>query len=147
MFADTFLQITRSFAQNISDPDRIFKSLYKLTNNQDVAVLHGDKDSTVFVMPKTAYINKLQTMIDEATANTTLQDFKFFQDFFYRHLRNKSDHLDYKKIKPSSNKPAFLYGTAKTHKFDDLDNVTIDNLKLRPIVSTCETYYYETAKA
>ena len=37
--------------------------------------------------------------------------------------------------------------TAVTHKFNDLNQVTIENQKLRPIVSTCGTYYYETAKA
>ena len=149
---------THRFAQNIyADPDRTFRTLYKLSHNQDVVVLHGDKDSTVLVMPKTAYVNKMQTMIDEGIAqgkympiniDTTLQDLKSFQDFLYRHFRNKNDtNLDYKKIRPTSKKPASLYGTAKPHKFNDLDQVTIENLKLRPIVSTCGTYYYETAKA
>ncbi|KAL9966914.1 hypothetical protein ACROYT_G025054 [Oculina patagonica] len=49
-------------------------------------------------------------------------------------------------IKPTSNQPAFLYGTAKTHKFQNPEQITKDNLKLRPIVSTCGTFYYETAK-
>ncbi|XP_078365461.1 uncharacterized protein LOC144649756 [Oculina patagonica] len=40
-----------------------------------------------------------------------------------------------------------LYATAKTHKFEDHNQITTDNLKLRPIISTCGTYFYETAKA
>ena len=40
------------------------------------------------------------------------------------------------KIKPTSNQPAFLYGTAKTHKFQNPGQITMNNLKLRPIVST-----------
>ena len=46
-----------------------------------------------------------------------------------------------------SNQPARLYATAKTHKFEDHKLITTENLKLRPIISTCGTYFYETAKA
>ena len=47
---------------------------------------------------------------------------------------------------PKSNQPALLYGTAKTHKFENFDEITINNLKLRPIINTCGTFYHETAK-
>ena len=55
--------------------------------------------------------------------------------------------MDYNQIRPVSNQPARLYATAKTHKFDDYKDITTENLKLRPIISTCGTYFYETAKA
>ena len=42
--------------------------------------------------------------------------------------------------------PSFLYGTAKTQKFNNPFEITKENLKLRPIVSTCDTFYYETAR-
>ena len=44
------------------------------------------------------------------------------------------------KIKPTSNQPAFLNGTAKTHKFNNPGEITKENLKLRPIVSTCDPF-------
>ena len=54
--------------------------------------------------------------------------------------------MDYTHIRPVSNQPAQLYATAKTHRFKDHNQITTDNLKLRPIISTCGTYFYETAK-
>ena len=73
----------------------------------------------------------------------TLKDLKSFQDFLTRNFKSS---LPLNKVKPTSNQPAFLYGTAKTHKFQNSEQITKDNLKLRPIVSTCGTFYYETAK-
>ena len=47
----------------------------------------------------------------------------------------------------SLNQPAQLYGTAKTHKFDDINDITIDSLKFRPIIAQTGTYIYKTVKA
>ena len=70
-------------------------------------------------------------------------DLTSFQTFLHRNFR---ETLPYGDIRPSSNQPAFLYGTAKAHKFEDFADITADKLKLRPIVSTVGTYYYDTAK-
>ena len=45
-----------------------------------------------------------------------------------------------------SNKPATFFATVKTHKFDNFKDITAENIKLRPIVSTCGAYYYQAAK-
>ena len=102
-------------------------------------------------MQRADYVNKLETMIEEGITNgkyvvtedNTLKDLKSFQDFLTRNFKSS---LPLNKVKPTSNQPAFLYGTAKTHKFQNSEQITKDNLKLRPIVSTCGTFYYETAK-
>ena len=39
-----------------------------------------------------------------------------------------------------SNQRDELYGTAKTHKFTNIDEITINNLKFRPIFAQTETY-------
>ena len=44
------------------------------------------------------------------------------------------------------NAPAKLYGTAKTHKFNDISEITVDNLKFRPIIAQTGTYTYNAAK-
>ena len=49
-------------------------------------------------------------------------------------------------IEPTYNQPAFLYRTAKTHKFNYYSEINNDNLELHSIVSTQGTFYYETAK-
>ena len=77
------------------------------------------------------------------TTDTTTNDLISFQNFLQRNFKNI---LPLDKIKPTSSQPAFLYGTAKTHKFNTPDEVTADNLALRPIVSTTGTFYYEIAK-
>ena len=41
-----------------------------------------------------------------------------FQNFLYR---NFSKYEKYNDMLPSSNQPAQLYGTTKTHKFDDVN--------------------------
>jgi len=77
-------------------------------------VLSGDKDSSVVIMQLVDYDSKLKAMIQEGmadgkyieTENNTLKDLRTFQNFLTRNF--KSTH------KPTSNQPAFLYGTAKT---------------------------------
>ena len=44
------------------------------------------------------------------------------------------------------NKPARLYGTAKTHKYETLEDITVANLKFRPIIDQTGTLMYNAAK-
>ena len=46
----------------------------------------------------------------------------------------------------NSNQPARLYATAKTHKFNDLDELAVEKLKFRPIVDKTNTATYDTSK-
>ena len=148
---------TNIFTKNIyNTPDNTWKSLRGLSENPNITVLRGDKDSTVVIIPREVYIRKLETMIEEGisqgkyetTNDCTLSDLKSFQDFLYRNFsKNSFTTLDLTQIRPVSNQPARLYATAKTHKFEDHKLITTENLKLRPIISTCGTYFYETAKA
>ena len=132
-------------------PDYTYKVLQKLATDPNLVVFSGDKDSSVVIMERDLYVSKIEGMIKDGikkgkyakTEDTTLKDLKSFQSFLTRNYRGI---LPLDKITPSSNQPAFLYGTAKTHKFDNPCEINKENLKLRPIVSTCGTYYYETAK-
>ena len=47
---------------------------------------------------------------------------------------------------PSLNQPAQLYRRAKTHKFDDINEITVDSLKFRPIIAQTGIYIYKTAQ-
>ena len=49
-------------------------------------------------------------------------------------------------MQPDSNQPATLYGTAKTHKFQSLEDITVVNLKFRPIIAQTGTSTYNAAK-
>ena len=36
---------------------------------------------------------------------------------------------------PTSNQPGQLYGTAKTHKFDNTADIAVDNLKFHSVIA------------
>ena len=41
---------------------------------------------------------------------------------------------------PKSNQPGQLFGTAKTHKFNIIEDITLENLKFHPIITHSSTY-------
>ena len=69
----------------------------------------------------------------------THQDLKYFQNFLYRHFY-KTEYYD--KIPPISNQPARSFGTAKTHKFNKIEDINIQDLKLRPIIDQTGSNMY-----
>ena len=66
-----------------------------------------------------------------------------FRSFLYRNFK-KYEHYD--KMLPTLNQPEELYGTAKTHKFDNTADITVDNLKFRPVIAQSGTYTYNVAQ-
>ena len=144
----------------ITKREKIFMNYYELTMilklktlNQRLSnvIIPGDKDSALVIMDKNDYVKKMQETIDKGiqegvyakAEDSTLQDLKRFQDFFYR---NFSKYEKYDDMLPSSSQPAQLYGTAKTHKFDDINDVTVDSLKFRPITAQTGAYMYKTVQ-
>ena len=87
-------------------------------------------------------MNKVNKMTDEGifrekyaeTSDTTHADLKHFQDFLYDEIR------------PVSNLPARFFVTTTTHKFKSLEEINVDQLKLRPIIDQTGTYIYNTSK-
>ena len=148
-----FLRVhSKLFHQNIfNTQDYTYKVLQKLASDPNIVALSGGKDSSVVIMQRVDYVSKLEAMIQEGIANgkyietedNTLKDLRTFQNFLTRNFKST---LPLEKIKPTSNQPAFLYGTAKTHLFNNPGEITKEKLKLRPIVSTCGTFSYKTAK-
>ena len=47
---------------------------------------------------------------------------------------------------PKSDQLGQLYGTSRTHKFTKIDEVTVDNLKFRPIIAQSGAYIYNAAQ-
>ena len=75
--------------------------------------------------------------------DNTLNDLKHFQDCIYRHFK---DYKHYDKMTTSSNIPAKLYGSAKTHKFEDISDITVESSKFRPIIAQTGTCTYNSAQ-
>ena len=63
--------------------------------------------------------------------------------FIHRKFYN---YEQYKNMKPDSNQPACLYGIAKTHKLENLEEITLANLKFWPIIDHTGTILYNTGK-
>ena len=82
----------------------------------------------VVMMKKSDYVTKLDTVIDDGilkgtyveTTDNTLKELSRFQDLLYINLHN---YEHYKDMQPDSNQPARLYGTAKTTKFETLEDI------------------------
>ena len=123
----------------------------KILKKSEIVILRGEKDPSVVTMNKSDYIEKLEGMIEEGvkkctykkTEDTTLQDLNKFQDFLYR---NFYTYEHYKSMYPHSNQPAKLYGTAKTHKFNNIQEINKEKLKFGPIIDQTGTYSYNAAQ-
>ena len=115
-------------------------------------MLSGDKDSSIVIMQKDCYNQKLKQMVDKGirngiytpTEDNTLDDLRKFQDFLRRNFKDK--FARYEDMRPVANQPGRIYATAKTHKFNSLDDINVNNLKFRPIISPLGTYTYNAAK-
>ena len=122
-----------------------------MIQNKDIVVVKGDKNPSAVIMKKADYVTKLDTTIDDGimkgtyveTTDNKLKELSRFQDILYRNFRN---YERYKDIKPDSNQPVRLYGTAKTHKFEFLEDITVGNLKFRPIIDQIRTFTYNAGK-
>ena len=143
---------TDIFIKNVNNTkDHTYNNLKALIKNKNLCVLSGDKDSCVIIMNKQDYIQKLEDMLHEGikrrtyewSIDMTKQDLETFQSFLYRNFKN---HPSYDKMRPKSNQPAMLYATAKTQKFNNLDEVTVGKLKFRPIVDQTGTATYDAVK-
>ena len=47
---------------------------------------------------------------------------------------------------PKSNQPGQLFGTAKTHEFNRIEDMTLEILKFRPIIAQSGTYTNNAAQ-
>ena len=143
---------TNIISNNIySEKDNTVKLLSPLIKNDKIVILAADKESCTIILNKSDYIRKVNNIIEEGiqqgkyieTTDTTQSDLKHFQEFLYRHFK-KSEHYD--QMRPVSNQPGRFFATAKTRKFTSLNDITVENLKLRPIIDLTGTYTYNTSK-
>ena len=79
----------------------------------------------------------------EGTEDNTLDNLDKFQSFLYQNFKN---YKNYEQMRSTSNQPSRIYGTAKPHKFENPDNITLEQLKLRPIIAQNGTYTYNAAQ-
>ena len=103
------------------------------------------------ILNETDYVNKVNARTSEGistdkyvqTVTNTHKDLKHFQDFLYRHFYETKY---YDGMRPVSNQPARFFATAKTHKFDTIEDINVKDLNLRPITDQTGTYIYDALK-
>ena len=114
-----------------ANKDYTYPSLKDIIRDKDLVLLNGDKDSSIVAMNRTDYNNIMQKMIydrikkyiyEKATGNT-IKDLKH-NEFLYRNIE---DYENYDDMRPVSSQLAKLYGTSKTHKFENLEDITPQN--------------------
>ena len=84
-------------------------------------------------MNKKNFNKKISDMINDGIQkgkykeidDNILKKLKSFQSSIYQHFKN-SPH--YRQILPSSHQLARYFATAKAHKFENINDITIDNL-------------------
>ena len=75
--------------------------------------------------------------------DNTLAELKSIKNFFYRSFKKQEK---YKEMRPTSSQLARLFATTKSHKFTDIKQRNINNLKLRPIIDQSGTHPYDCLK-
>ena len=142
------------YTKNIyTTKDFTYKNLKNMINNDKLAVVLCDKESCLVIMTREDYNNKLEAMLNDEiskdiyapTEDAALSNLKLFQDCLRRNFKDKYDK--YEEMRAASHEPGKLFATAKTHKFNLLDDIAIDNLKFRPIISQIGTYTYNASRA
>ena len=130
-FHEYLRSVTNIISNNVyRDKDNTFKLLNRLRKNENVVVISADKESCTIILNKTDYVNKVNAMTSEGiskgkyveTVDSTHKDLKHFQGFLYGHFY-KTKYYD--GMRPVSNQPARVFPTAKTHKFDTIEDINI----------------------
>ena len=133
------------------DSENTFKSLNNLRNNSSIIILSADKETYRVILNRTDYIKKVNAMIDDyisqgkyvETGDNKHQDLKLFQNLLHRHFL-KTEYYD--KMRPIFNQPVRFFATAKTRKFNKIEDINIKDLKVRPKVDQTGTYLYNASK-
>ena len=90
--------------------------------------------TTLIIKPSPSEITKILSYSQgieqgkyEETEHNILKELESVQSFLYRHFKDTSY---YKQMLPSLNQPARFFASSKTHKFDNLSDINVTNLKL-----------------
>ena len=127
----------------------------RLRRNKDIIITHPDKGEGVVILNKVDYNRMLNKIIEDKTKfkllnkDPTVSREKKLQRYLLNlKKKNAFTIVEYKDIYPVGSNIAKIYGTPKMHKFDKgiNNNDMLNALKLRPIISSINTYNYNLAK-
>ena len=115
--------------------DDTYHKLRDMIQNKDIFV-KGDKDSSVVIMKKSDCVTKLDSMISGSIMNdifveTTDNTSKNYRDFrtFYLQTFITMNTIKICNLIAIDQHLFIFIGTAKNHKFETLEDITVPNLK------------------
>ena len=96
-FHEFLRSATNTFTQNVyRTKDSTYNLLKPLQTNKDIALLSGDKDSSVVILDISCYKEKINRLINDGISkgvyvieenDNTLTELKSFQNFIYRNFK------------------------------------------------------------
>ena len=153
---ENFHEFLRSYCNRFSNniyqtKDGTYKKIHALKSRGEIVFLSGDKDSCVVIMNREDYIKKVDDLINdgisqgvyEHTDDKTHEDLHNFRTFIYNNFKTCPFYND---LWSNKNQPGRLFCTAKTHKFANVNDITLGNLKLRPIIDQTNSYSSNAAQ-
>ena len=124
------------------------KVIYNLSINKNFVILKQDKGRGIVRLDTTEYTEKCMALLNTeyfkrlTTDPTAATERKI--DKVLRKIKSKFSEQEYKRLYPAGSAPARFYGTAKLHKLKN--DITFDDLPIRPIMSNINTASYQLAK-
>ena len=135
---------------NINEKTKLDDIIYKLSRNNNVAVLKQDKGRGVVLIDRPKYVEKCMTHLntdnfEKLTTDKTKSFEELVQKTLFR-IKKSIGEDTYSSIYPSGSNPGKFYGTAKVHKVDLKDSNCLEELPIRPIISNIGTATHKIAR-
>ena len=144
-FPENELRQTKANLRNTCDkytkiikvPYKYRKVVKKLSETKDIAILKVDKGRGVVSMNRYKYAEKSLQMLNTNQFVTLNSDPTKTTERKVENVKLKFSPNKYKQLYPTGSYPGKLYGTAKTHKLSQGDQV--EKRPIRPTVSNIDT--------
>ena len=144
----TKLQIACEKYNRVKVPFKYREMINKLSNKSNIILLRQDKGRGIVVIDRKKCTENCMDMLNTKQFCKLDKDpTKTIKAKIQRPVRKTKDHLstsEYRTLYPSGPAPGKFYGTGKKHKIPV--NRTVDDLRLRPIMSNIGTASYHLAK-
>ena len=120
-----------------------------MSTNKEICLLKQDKGRGIVIIDNSKYTEKCLELLDSdkfiEIDDDPTQNFEIRVQKCLKDMKSRLGFKEYKSIYPSSSHPGRFYGVAKLHKLPE-GCKDINQLPLRPIISSIGTATYHTSK-
>jgi len=143
-----FLNAFRNYS-DIKESYKYKDVISELAKNKNICLLKQDKGKGIVIMDKIKYQEKCEAFLDNDKFDKIEGDptasFETKVQNLLLSIKHRFNSSTYNKLYPTGSRPGMFYGTAKVHKLKD-NSTNVEDLPIRPIVSSIGTATYETSK-